>query len=95
MGEPNANNPSGSGTQKELICDGQARHALVELAGTRLSADQAVQVRVALVDRDGVVVTEQDKVVRPGADDESNSCQDTSDGRVGTEPRGERLPILC
>ncbi|WP_338758697.1 hypothetical protein V7968_28190 [Nocardia vulneris] len=95
VGEPNANNPSGSGTQNELICDGQARHAQVELEGTRLSADQAVQVRVALVDRDGVVVTEQDKVVTPGADDESNSCQDTSDGSVGTEPRGERLPILC
>ncbi|WP_433580353.1 hypothetical protein [Nocardia brasiliensis] len=91
----NANNLSAGGTQNELICDGQARNAMVELVGTRLSADQAVQVRVALVDRDGVVVTQQDKLVKPGADDESNGCQDTSDDRAGTEPRGERLPILC
>ncbi|MGW4848332.1 hypothetical protein [Nocardia brasiliensis] len=95
VSEPEANNPSASGTLNELICDGQARNATVELVGTRLSADQAVQVRMVLVDRDGVVVTHHDKLVKPGADDESNSCQDTSDGRVGTEPRGERLPILC
>ncbi|MGK8558605.1 hypothetical protein [Nocardia gipuzkoensis] len=71
VGDPNANSPSATGTQNDVTCDGAQHTAVIILVGTAgedapLSAGQTVQVRVALVDRDDIVVSGQAKVVSLG-----------------------------
>lgn len=71
VGDPNANSPSATGTQNAVTCDGAQHTAVIVLVGTAgedapLSAGQTVQVRVALVDRDDIVVSGQAKVVSLG-----------------------------
>lgn len=68
VGDPNADSPSASGVQDQVTCDGTQQTAVIVLAGangeqTPLSAGQTVQVRVALVDANDIVVTGQAKVV--------------------------------
>ncbi|WP_280329783.1 hypothetical protein [Nocardia wallacei] len=68
VGDPNADSPSASGAQNQVTCDGTQQTAVIVLTGTNgeeapLSAGQTVQVRVALVDADDIVVTGQAKVV--------------------------------
>jgi hypothetical protein len=68
VGDPRADNPSATGTQNTVTCDGAHQTAVVTLAGATgadapLSAGQTVQVRVALVDRDDTVISGQAKVV--------------------------------
>jgi hypothetical protein len=62
VGDPNADRPSATGAQNTVICDGARHTAVVLMVGAdgedaSLSAGQTVQVRVALVDRDDVVVS--------------------------------------
>lgn len=71
VGDPNADSPSASGAQNQVTCDGTPQSAVIVLAGANgeeapLSAGQTVQVRVALVDADDIVVTGQAKVVSLG-----------------------------
>ncbi|WP_157762014.1 hypothetical protein [Nocardia yamanashiensis] len=67
-GDPNAESPAATGSQRDVTCDGSAHTAVVVLTGASgasapLAAGQTVQVRVALVDRNDTVVTGQAKVV--------------------------------
>ncbi|MEU1545906.1 hypothetical protein [Nocardia sp. NPDC005745] len=62
VGDPNADRPSATGAQNTVICDGARHTAVVLMVGAdgedaSLSAGQTVQVRVALVDRNDVVVS--------------------------------------
>ncbi|MBF6328446.1 hypothetical protein [Nocardia transvalensis] len=71
VGEPEADSPSATGTEKTVECDGARHTAVVALVGagdadTPLSAGQTVQVRVALVDRHDTVISGQAKVVTLG-----------------------------
>ncbi len=71
VGDPNASGPSATGMQNAVTCDGAQHTAVIILVGTSgedapLSAGQTVQVRVALVDRDDIVVSGQAKVVSLG-----------------------------
>ncbi|RJO70885.1 hypothetical protein D5S18_27265 [Nocardia panacis] len=63
VGDPNADAPSADGTQTAVTCDGGTHNAIVGLVGTPVAAGQTVQVRVALVDRDEIVVTGQAKLL--------------------------------
>ncbi|MEU7767645.1 hypothetical protein AB0B25_21280 [Nocardia sp. NPDC049190] len=71
VGEPDADDPSATGTQSAVTCDGAPHTAVVTLVGAAgeeapLSAGQTVQVRVALVDSNDTVVSGQSKVVSLG-----------------------------
>ncbi|MBF6172204.1 hypothetical protein [Nocardia blacklockiae] len=66
-GDPNADRPSATGTETAVTCDGAQQTAVVVLTGTDgsqapLSAGQQVQVRVALVDANDIVVNGQANV---------------------------------
>ncbi|KND23495.1 hypothetical protein IQ60_38150 [Streptomyces europaeiscabiei] len=66
VGDLNADSPSATGTQTDVTCEGSRHSATIALDGEQPSAGQTVQVRVALVDGDGNVVTGQAQVVTFG-----------------------------
>lgn len=66
VGDLNADSPSATGTQTDVTCEGSRHSATIALDGEQLSAGQTVQVRVALVDGDGNVVTGQARMVTLG-----------------------------
>jgi hypothetical protein len=55
-GDPQAAQPSATGTQNSVTCDGAQHTTVVVLQGTPLSGGRQVQVRAALVDRNDTVV---------------------------------------
>ncbi|MFI6166139.1 hypothetical protein ACIBCN_05065 [Nocardia sp. NPDC051052] len=65
VGDPYADRPSATGSQNAVICDGTGQSTVVNLDAP-LSAGQAVQIRVALVDRDDNVVSGQAKATQLG-----------------------------
>lgn len=66
-GAPNAERPAAQGSLNTLTCDGTQRFASVSLSGASgaapLQPGEVVQVRVALVGRDDVVVSGQAKLL--------------------------------
>ncbi|MFF0490330.1 hypothetical protein ACFYTQ_15035 [Nocardia sp. NPDC004068] len=62
VGDPQADQPSATGSETGVVCDGQQQSTVVVLTGAGLAAGQTVQVRAALVDRDDTVVSGQAKV---------------------------------
>ncbi|WP_329359723.1 hypothetical protein [Streptomyces anulatus] len=66
VGDLNADSPSATGTQTDVTCEGSRHSATIALDGEQPSAGQTVQVRVALVDGDGNVVTGQARMVTLG-----------------------------
>ncbi|MFJ6805698.1 hypothetical protein ACIQRK_06575 [Streptomyces anulatus] len=66
VGDVNADSPSATGAQTDVTCEGSRHSAAIALDGEQLSAGQTVQVRVALVDGDGNVVTGQARMVTLG-----------------------------
>ncbi|MFI6041665.1 hypothetical protein ACIA8C_08515 [Nocardia sp. NPDC051321] len=65
VGDPYADRPSATGSQNAVTCDGTGQSTVVNLDAP-LSAGQAVQIRVALVDRDDNVVSGQAKATQLG-----------------------------
>ncbi len=61
VGAPDADRPSSTGAQNAVTCDGSHQSTVIEM-GPPLTQGQRVQVRVALVDRDDIVVSGQAKV---------------------------------
>ncbi|MGV9414662.1 hypothetical protein ACWDOP_32570 [Nocardia sp. NPDC003693] len=71
VGGPNAEQPSATGTETSVVCDGKQQTTVVTLAGINgadgtLKAGEQVQVRVALVDKAETVITGQNKLVTLG-----------------------------
>ncbi|WP_157110729.1 hypothetical protein [Nocardia anaemiae] len=65
MGDPNADRPAAQGAQNSVDCNGSPQSATVPLTADPsqppLTSGSEAQVRVALVDRDGIVVSGQAK----------------------------------
>ncbi|MEV0343463.1 hypothetical protein AB0H49_31045 [Nocardia sp. NPDC050713] len=65
MGEPDADRPAAQGIQNSVVCDGSPQSATVSLTADpgepSLTSGSEAQVRVALVDSNGIVVSGQAK----------------------------------
>lgn len=65
MGDPNADRPAAEGIQSSVDCDGSPQSTTVPLTADpsqpQPTSGSEAQVRVALVDRDGIVVSGQAK----------------------------------
>ncbi|MFF0526774.1 hypothetical protein ACFYT3_00155 [Nocardia amikacinitolerans] len=65
MGDPNADRPAAQGIQSSVDCDGSPQSTTVPLTADpgqpQPTSGSEAQVRVALVDRDGIVVSGQAK----------------------------------
>jgi hypothetical protein len=66
VGDPNADNPSATGTQETVTCDGNNQATVVALTGKSLAAGKQVQIRVALVKKDDSVVSGKNLLATPG-----------------------------